>query len=87
MSGECETCGEHTLDCKCKNKIRMDQCDRYALHEMYKRRVKDMVTKFAYDLIIEIQKGDANKVSIKQIYDFCDEWVEKHIKPVEYEND
>lgn len=65
----------------------MDTCDRYALHEMYKRRVKDMVTKFAYDLIIEIQKEDANKCSIKQVYDFCEEWVEKHIKPARYEDE
>lgn len=64
----------------------MSTCDRESLHNLYKERVKDMITRFSYDLIIEMQKEDANTCSIQHVYDFCNQWVENHIKPEKFED-
>ena len=59
----------------------MDNKTRNALHSMYKDRVKDMVTKFAWDLLEKQIKSKCPTIfSIQQIYEFADDWVEKHIK-------
>ena len=63
----------------------MDTCDRYALHEMYKSRVKDMIRLYTADLFVELAKERKNNTD--GILDFCDKWVEDHIKPAKFEDD
>lgn len=61
----------------------MDTCDRYALHEAYKQRLKSMMIQFTSDLM-EVDDSMAESFCI---YEFADKWIEDHIRPAKFEED
>lgn len=68
-----------------RKRMAMDTCDRYALHEAYNSRIKDMIRIYTLDLFVELAKERENNTD--GILDFCDSWVENHIKPEKFEDD
>jgi len=61
MCGECEKCGEHTLECRC---------------EQTKLEASWVFLDFLVKAMNEFAPQQAKQISIKQSQDFIEEWIE-----------
>lgn len=62
----------------------MDTCDRYALHEMYKDKMKQIIKRFSYDLISALH-SDTPIRQIETLEMFCEQWVDDNVRPTKFE--
>jgi hypothetical protein len=67
----------------------MDTCDRYELHEMYKDKVKTMISAFTIELFEQLEKTleQGDHFEDFDIPFYIDEWVEKYIRPAFFEEE
>ena len=56
----------------------MDTCDRYELHELYKKKLVQMLCDFSIDMLEELNKEESEGICVHFIY----QWVEDHIRPI-----
>lgn len=79
MSGECEKCGEHILDCLCKSRLQKFREEKELIHECFKERLTDMALNLIYDFThyYSDPKGDDEMMDV---YEFIEKWVGKHVK-------
>jgi hypothetical protein len=63
MSGECEKCHEHSLDCKCKS---------------YIDETKKIFLDFLVDAMHEFAPNECEVITFRETTEFVDKWVEKY---------
>lgn len=76
MSGECDQCGEHTLDCECQEpmnppivKVRKITTERRDAYSDFFEFMKDWVK-------LHCPKNDS-KISMRDMTEFCDRMIDK----------
>lgn len=69
MSGECECCGEHAVDCQCRQNA-----------EIY-----EMFLGFLVDAVNEFFPDQSKKVTNQKAVKFINEWLDKRLKIIEEE--
>ena len=66
MSGECEICHEHTLECECKA-------------DLQDKRIKEILLDFLVEAIHKFARDQAALISLKDSRDFINEWVDENL--------
>lgn len=68
MSGECDFCGEHALECNCKEYLKN------------KKRLAILLYDFFISVIAEYSPESQNKILISEVMEFVQEWMDKYFK-------
>lgn len=66
MSGECDKCGEHALECVCLNAS--------------EQQLLKITSNLTWDYLSFIKKEQIDSITIADIRWFCLSWIKKHIK-------